>query len=207
MPLWDKLKYGIARTLNRRPSAVLNSQVHKTAAIGNGAQIYNSNIGRYTYVYRSSVICTDIGSFSSIAEECTIGGGNHPISWVSTSPVFHKGKNVLHKNFSKNEFEKYHRTVIGNDVWVGSKSLIKGGVCIGDGAIIGMGSVVTKDVPPYEIWAGVPAKFIRKRFDDSTIEKLQQLKWWELSETQLAECGDFFNEPDKLIKYLEGVIE
>lgn len=203
MPLFDKIKYGVARVLNRKPSAVRGSVIDKTAKVGNGAQIVNCKIGRYTYLYGTSAVQTEIGSFCSIAAGSTIGGGSHPTDWVSSSPVFYKGRNVLKTNFSQNEYAEFKKTIVGNDVWIGSKCLIKGGVTIGDGAVIGMGSVVTKDVPPYEIWAGNPAKCIRKRFDDETIEKLLELKWWELPDEKLKELGNLFNDPKKLIEYFE----
>ena len=203
MSLFDKIKYGVARVLNRRPSAIRGSVIDKTASVGNGAQIVNCKIGRYSYIYGTSAVETEIGSFCSIAAGSSIGGGSHPTDWVSSSPVFYKGRNVLKTNFSQNEYKEYKKTTIGNDVWIGSSCRIKGGVTIGDGAVIGMGSVVTKDVPPYEIWAGNPAKFIRKRFDDETIDKLLKIKWWDLPDEKLEEFGDVFSDPNKLIKYFE----
>ena len=203
MPIIDNLKYGIARVLNRKPSAIRNSKIHKTAKVGNGAQIVNCKIGRYSYVYGTSAVDTEIGAFCSIAAGSNIGSGSHPTDWVSSSPVFYKGKNVLKTNFSQNEYKEYNKTTIGNDVWIGAKCNIKGGITIGDGAVIGMGSVVTKDIPPYEIWAGNPARCIRKRFDDETIEKLLETKWWTLPDEKLKELGDLFNDPKKLIEYFE----
>ncbi len=199
----DKVTYIFARLVSRRPSAVRNSVIHPKASVGNGAQIVNCKIGRYSYVYETSVTETEIGAFCSIAAGCSIGGGSHPTDWVSTSPVFYKGRNVLKTNFSQNEYPEFKKTVIGNDVWIGAKCMIKGGVTIGDGAVIGMGSVVTHDVPPYEIWAGNPARLIRKRFDDKTIQRMLELKWWELSDEQLKKCGDKFSTPSELIRYME----
>lgn len=77
--------------------------------------------------------------------------------------------------------------IIGNDVWIGYEAVILAGVTIGDGAIIGTRAVVTKDVPPYSIVGGVPAKSIRKRFDDETIVELLRLKWWDWSEEKIAQ--------------------
>ncbi len=198
-----KLKYIFARILSKKPSAIKHSSVHKTAAVGNGALIVNSSIGRYTYIYGSSLLHTNLGNFSSIGFDCTIGGGKHPTDWVSSSPVFYRGRNVLKTNFSQNAFSEYAQTTIGNDVWIGSKCLIKGGVTIGDGAIIGMGSVVTHNVPPYEIWAGNPAKCIRKRFDEETIEKLLKLRWWDWEEDRLKKYGNLFRNSEELLKKLE----
>lgn len=195
--------YILCRLINRRPASVKNSIIDKQASIGNAAQVVDSKIGRYTYVYESKIINCDIGAFCSIAADCTIGGASHPITWISTSPVFYSGRNVFGKNFSDNNFESYAKTKIGNDVWIGSKCLIKGGISIGDGAIIGMGSVVTHDVPPYEIWAGNPAKFIRKRFDDETIRHLQKIQWWDFPEEKLHCVGKYFDSPDLFINKMK----
>ena len=197
------VKYLFARLLNRRPSAIQQSVIDKRAAVGNGALITDCRIGKYTYIYNSTAINADIGAFCSIAAGCAIGGGKHPINWVSTSPVFYHGGNVLHKNFAHTEFEEYAHTTIGNDVWIGSRCLIKGGVTIGDGAVVGMGSVVTHDIPPYEIWAGNPARCIRKRFDDEAIAKLLALQWWNWDDEKLEQYGAYFNDPGILFAKLE----
>ncbi|EJT6167524.1 CatB-related O-acetyltransferase [Clostridium perfringens] len=107
----------------------------------------------------------------------------------------------MKKNYSNHKFDIYNKTVIENDVWIGANTLIKSGVKIGNGAIIGMGSVVTKNVPPYEIWAGNPAKCIRKRFDDDIIEKLLLIKWWEYSEEKLTKESENFNNIELFIKH------
>lgn len=199
----NNIKYILSRIINRKPVSIKNSTISKDAAVGNGAQIVDSTVGKYTYIYESKLIATDVGSFCSIAADCTIGGGSHPCDWVSSSPVFYSGKNCMRKNFSANEYDEYKRTRIGNDVWIGSKCLIKGGVKIEDGAIVGMGSVVTHDIPAYEIWAGNPAKRIRKRFDDSTIDKLLDLKWWNMGDEILEDIGKYFNDPDAFFEYIE----
>lgn len=199
-------RYILARALARRPAAILNSKIDKTAKIGNGAQVVSCKIGKYTCLFDSTVVHAEIGAFCSIAKGCVIGGGKHPTDWVSSSPVFYRGSNVLKKNFSQNEFKEYEKTIIGNDVWIGSACLIKSGVKIGDGAIIGMGSVVTHDVPPYEIWAGNPAHLIRKRFDDETVARLQKLEWWNWDDQKLQTYGDLFSDPEKLLSAVEHEI-
>lgn len=197
--LFNKIKYAISRALSFKPRSVLGSNIDKRAKVGHGTQFVNSSIGKYSYVFESTVVNTDIGAFCSIAQGCIIGGAKHPTSWVSTSPVFYKGKNCLKKNYSENEFNEFEKTVIGNDVWIGNGCYIKGGVKIGDGAVIGMGSVVTHDVPPYEIWAGDPAHMIRKRFSDETIENLLKIKWWEWDDAKINGKADIFNSPEKLV--------
>lgn len=199
----SRLTYLLARLLNRRPRAVLNSTIDKKASIGNGAKLVNCQVGRYTYIYGTGLAHTKVGSFCSIASGSSIGGGSHPADWVSSSPVFYNKGNVLRTNFANTPYSEFAQTTIGNDVWIGAKCLIKGGVTIGDGAIIGMGSVVTKDVPPYEIWGGNPAKCIRKRFDEETIAKLMDLQWWDWEETKLQRYGAYFNDPQRLFAKLE----
>lgn len=111
---------------------------------------------------------------------------------VSTSGCFYLKENYTGMCYAINDYQWQTHTVIGNDVWLGFRTVIKGGVKIGDGAVIGSGSIVTKDVGPYEIWAGNPARFIRKRFDDETIEKLLQSKWWDWDDEKLKLVGKSF---------------
>lgn len=183
---------------------IQNSNIDKSAAISAGAKFYRSTIGRYSYIGRSSfIIDTSIGNFCSIGPGCNIGGTGHPIEWVSTSPVFHKWDNILKKNFSRHEYDIFSNTIIGNDVWIATNVMIKAGVKISDGAIIGMGAVVTKDIGPYEIWAGNPARMIKKRFDDSTIEKLLTVKWWDYEEKILQDKAKYFNSISLFLKNIE----
>ena len=93
--------------------------------------------------------------------------------------------------------------MIENDVWLGLNVLVKAGVRIGTGAIIGMGSVVTKDIPAYEIWAGNPARKIRDRFDDETKQKLLESRWWEYDEKKLSELAVNFNNVSDFLQEME----
>ena len=131
---------------------------------------------------------------------CGIGGGFHPTDMVSTSPVFLKGRNILRKNFAGFSYEPSETVEIGNDVWIGDGVYIRSGVKIGDGAVIGAHAVVTRDVAPYTIAAGVPARCIRKRFDEATIEQLSALKWWAWPDEKLEKFGKYFSSPDQLLK-------
>lgn len=197
------LKYIFSRVLRQllSISAIKDSEINSKAKIGLNNQIVNSSIGRYSYTgYGCTIIYAAIGAFSSIADGCTIGGGSHPTEWLSTSPVFYDVKNIFNIHFSKHYYDPYKETRIGNDVWIGTHSLIRGGVTIGDGAIVGMGSVVTKNIGPYEIWAGNPAKLIRKRFSDDVIQELLMRKWWELDELKLRQEAIAFNDISRYLK-------
>lgn len=181
-----------------------DAEVDKTAAICSGVRFYRGRLGRYSYIGNHSFVSdTDIGSFTSISTDCYIGGTAHPTDWVSTSPVFHAWENIMKKNFARHEFDIFHRTRIGNDVWIGNRVMVKAGVTIGDGAVIGMGSVVTKDVGAYEIWAGNPARLIRKRFPEETAEKLEQAAWWDWPDERIARTAEFFNDPEKFMELIQ----
>ena len=106
----------------------------------------------------------------------------------------------MKKNFAQHEFDPFSRTVIGSDVWIGECAMIKAGVKIGNGAVIGMGSVVTKDVGDYEIWAGNPARFIRKRFDDEIISRLKETLWWDQPNAWIEKYAPYFISPGKFIE-------
>lgn len=140
-----------------------------------------------------------IGRFCSIGREVTIGTGHHDINSISTSPFF-KSKVSTLKLADKN---KRIRVLIGNDVWIGDKAVIMSGVTIGHGAVIAAGSIVTKDVPSYSIFAGVPAKFIRDRFSIEVQEKLLDIKWWEFQRDLLKDI-DGADLP-KAIEYLSSL--
>ena len=141
-------------------------------------------IGNYTYgkptvLFENSEANLLIGKFCSIAQGVTIFlGGNHNVDWLTTYPF-----NVLDSDFSNGKKIKGHPTtkgdvVIGNDVWIGRNVTIMSGVKIENGAVIGAGAVVTKNIGAYEVWAGNPAKFIKKRFNQNTIDYLNNLNWW-----------------------------
>lgn len=152
-----KIKRYIAKGLRYilQPPALTNCIIDKTSAVCSGSQINYTIMGRYSYIgHDCFCVNVEIGSFCSIADGCRIGGATHPIQRVSTSPVFHAGKNVMKKNFCNIEPIRTPKTKIGNDVWIGANACIKSGVTIGDGAVIGMGAVVTGDVAPYEIRGG-----------------------------------------------------
>ncbi len=185
-------------------SSIKKCKIHKTSKVMASGLYYNSTVGRFTYFgYGCRVVNCSIGAFCSISDDVYIGGGGHPLNHVSTSPVFHKGKNILGKVFYPHEFVPTRKTSIGNDVWIGYGAIIKSGINIGTGAVIGTGSVVTKDIPPYEIWAGNPAKLIRSRFSVEIIDKLLSSKWWEMPEDWLYENAEIFSNVEKFIEKVD----
>lgn len=130
-----------------------------------------------------------IGKFCSIAcgAKFILNSANHKLSSLSTYPfpIFFEEWGLDIKDVSTT-WDNKGNIVIGNDVWIGYEAVIMAGVTIGDGAIIGTRALVTKDVPPYTIVGGLPAKPIRKRFDDETISALLKIKWWNWSTDKIA---------------------
>lgn len=160
----------------------LKSIIHPNVHMLENSIVNDSKINSYTYIGKNCLIQnTSIGKFCSIANDVLIGLGKHPIDHFSTSTLFYRKNNTLKiELINRNlEFEEYKTINIGNDVWIGARAIIMDGVKIGDGAIIATNAVVVKDVPPYAIVGGVPAKIIKYRFSMEKIEELQEQKWWE----------------------------
>jgi acetyltransferase-like isoleucine patch superfamily enzyme len=185
----DGVKYhpnSIKGSLVAEPPISFHAVVKGHCSIG-----YLSYIGKNSEIYN-----TDIGRFCSIANNFTSGPTNHPTDRIS-SHLFSFANHGPFKDcpeyldwMRKPALESNsQRVIIGNDVWIGRDVTIKRGIKIGDGAIIGAGSVITKDVPEYSIVGGIPAKFIRSRFDEQTIARLKAIKWFnfDLRKSQIPD--------------------
>ncbi|MBF0211932.1 MAG: CatB-related O-acetyltransferase [Magnetococcales bacterium] len=150
----------------------------------------NVQVGDFTYISDGTTIgMATLGRYCSIGPECKIGLGRHPSEgFVSTHPIFFSTARPCQITFAdRGYFEEHQPIVIGHDVWLGARVLVMDGVTIGDGAIVAAGAVVTRNVPPYAIVGGVPAKIIRYRFPEETINDLLERKWWNLPPELLAE--------------------
>jgi virginiamycin A acetyltransferase len=127
-----------------------------------------------------------IGKYCQIGSDVAIHTTNHPVNYMST---------YINKNLFEGELtslKEINTVIIGNDVWIGHGVIIVGNITIGNGAILAAGSVITKNVAPYTIVAGVPAKEIKKRFSEQIIEEIEGLKWWDLSENELENIKPLF---------------
>lgn len=168
----------------------------------------DSTLEKYSYIQANSVINNaQIGPFCSIAGNVQIGLANHPTNMVSTHPSFYDNTQPLPYFFTHSKLFNniLPKTTIDADVWIGQGAMIKAGIHIGVGAVIGAGAVVTKDVAPYSIVAGIPARVIKRRFDDVTCQRLIDSKWWELDDTILTRLSSFFSDPYKFLDALDNV--
>lgn len=176
-----------------------------------GGFSYINDGGRFSH--------TSIGRYCSIAEEVVCGPGQHNHSFFSTHPFIYDPNGAssgLDEYQAFNEISGHHpptpiavprsvttnTVVIGNDVWIGMRSLIMSGVSVGDGAVIAAGAIVTKDVEPYTIVGGVPAKPIGKRFDEETIRQLMELRWWQYDMGKVSPHVNYGN-PGEVIQFMK----
>lgn len=167
--------------------------------IGGSSIIVDSNLGRNTYVAGAKVAHADVGSFCSIGPEALIGPGSHPTHFVSTNPLFYSTRTLFGWSFAdKDLVDDTARIHIGSDVWIGARAIVFNGVRIGHGAIVGANALVNKDVPPYAIVAGVPARLLRMRFPDNVVNALLEWHWWDLSDDLLRQLAPQFCAANRL---------
>ena len=194
----------------RNPSCTIKSgligrnvRLGRKNHIGYGSQITADSIGDYTYINNYCLIdrnVKSIGKYCSIAYNCRIGLGSHPTDWVSTHPFAYAKKYGFRSNNIPFSDKAELKTIIGNDVWIGANSTILAGVIIGDGAIIGAHSLVTKDVAPYSVVIGSPARHIKFRISEDNIARLMEIKWWNWEYKKIAANIELFQNPEKLIE-------
>ena len=172
MAIWDK-----------------RSSFTKYTQLKRGVKLNNSHIGKYTRIgLHSEVTNATVGNFSVIAMDTVVGAGAHPTNLMSPHLIFYKkGAWQWHEDWiGKIDFNENKPIHIGNDVWIGRRCIIMDGVTIGDGAFVAAGAIVTKDVPPFAIVGGIPAKVIKYRFPEEVIKKLMEIQWWNLPDEEIT---------------------
>ena len=183
------------------------------------ATVSRVDLGAFSYAVSGFYSAVSIGRYTSIGEQVQIGRSNHALTWTSTSPFFYLREKLFAVGDSFENSVDYHaysaptrdagpatafkQIKIGNDVWVGHGALIRPGVSIGDGAIVGAMAVVVKDVPPYAVVAGNPATIRRMRLPPLIVAGLIKSQWWRYAPWQLS--GVDFTNPEKTIDQLAEV--
>lgn len=178
------------------------------------------SVGAFSYFVSGTIQYFKIARYCSIASDINFGPGPHPISWLSSHPFQFRNNFRFNVGHEFCDSDTYHNHVIcpqeersavpkwgfvGNDVWVGNGALILPGITVGDGSVIAARAVVTKDVPPYAIVGGNPARIIKFRFSDSLIEKLLAIRWWRFAPWQLD--GIQFHRVEQAIDTITSRIE
>lgn len=177
---------------------IVSSSFSPKSNIASTAIFYSSCIDDYSYVAdHAKCAVTTIGRFCSIGPNVVCGWGKHPLNRPSTSPVFFSTLKQCGISFVKeNCFDELEPVCIGHDVWIGANAVVLNGLTIGHGAVVAAGAVVTRDVAPYSIVGGVPAKPLRSRFSSQQIERLLRLKWWDFPDVFLEENALSFSSED-----------
>ena len=196
-----KLKYRGKVRFNTTTRIDVSSTFEGANVIGDNTR-FCGILGYGSYICNDCSIIGSVGRFTSIAAEVNNAQGVHPITapYVTTSPMFFSLKKQSGITFAKEQlFEEMRAPIqIGNDCWIGQRAFFVGGLTIGDGAVVLAGAVVTKDVPPYAVVGGVPAKILKYRYDEETIDFLLEKKWWNMPIEWLKENSELLCDIEKL---------
>ncbi|UTW67142.1 CatB-related O-acetyltransferase [bacterium SCSIO 12643] len=197
-----KLKHPTAKCSK---SAVINNvDFGEYTQVTSNASLSNTKLGDYSSVGRNTTINhADIGKFCSISWNVTIGATSHPDNHITT----HAFPYISQFGMVKKNKKIKVKTIVGNDVWIGTNVVIMPGISIGNGAIIGAGSIVTKNVPDYAVVVGVPAKITRYRFTSQEINILSKLEWWNWPRERIKNNIELFKIPitESLLKKLKDI--
>lgn len=213
-----RLYYSNSVTFHKGVRVSRKNKFHGANLLGSDTVFAHSTLGYASYVAeRSQITKTQIGSFSCIGGNVRTGLGRHPAKeFASVHPAFYSTTKISGFSFVKRQLFEEHIysdnnnkffVIIGSDVWVGNNVLIMDGVTLGHGSIIAAGSVVTKSVEPYTIVAGVPARPIRKRFNEQDINFLLELKWWDKDINWIRHHAAYFKSVDELRNHCDKVSE
>jgi acetyltransferase-like isoleucine patch superfamily enzyme len=178
---------------------IMCSKLHGYNYINKKSVLYNCDIGKFSYIAQNAVLYNmSMGMFCSVGSDLHIVAATHPTSFISTSPYFYQHSpfpGVVSPFCKENiNHSQVKKVTIGNDVWIGERVTLMGGITIGDGAIIGANALVTKDVPSYSIVGGVPAKILKYRFSEDVILNLLNIQWWNKDEKWFKEHIDLYHK-------------
>jgi len=183
------------------PSAsVRDCVLGRYTEVGARTSMIESRMDDYSYVVNDcEIIYTSIGKFCSIAAMVRINPGNHPMWRITQSHFTYRASTYFEGEEDEAAFFDWRRSYpvrLGHDVWIGHGAIVLPGRSVGNGSVIAAGSVVTKDVSPYTVVAGVPARPVKRRFDEATAEAIEALAWWDWDHDRLRDALADFRELD-----------
>lgn len=199
----DRLQWMIGRRLRWQRSvegfsAAINTYADKECDFKPYSSLHaktwlsHVSVGMSSYIAGARVSHAMVGNFCSIGPEVLIGLGMHPTEWISTHPAFYSDGLETKLSLCRTKYTQHKTTTVGHDVWIGARAILLDGVSIGNGAIIAAGAVVTTDVEPYAVVAGVPARTIKFRFDEAVRHDLLALQWWNLPLDKIKNVAKYF---------------
>lgn len=215
-PTTPKIRYGFSpSTLPARSKLSIEAPAVFQGQLRSGNSL---SIGAFTGIFGGKWSTATVGRYCSIAPNCDVASNQHPLNWLSSSMIqyvdnVHEWRDIYEERYNKKinpgfstdrTFVSNSPVSIGNDVWIAYGVTILSGVSIGDGAVVAANAVVTKDVPPFSIAGGVPARIIKQRFPDKIINRLQEMRWWNYALFDL-DCNAWSN-PEKTLDILENAI-
>ncbi len=219
-PYFYKWKWGDRVRIHRGANVSLSSTFEGGSQI-HGDAFFHGHLGYGSYIAPGCQLSARVGRFTNIAPYVICNSGQHPYTepFVTTSPCFFSlmtKQNVntqagftyateqLFEEFRMVDYKNNIAVNIGNDCWLGQRCFLAGGITIGDGAVVLAGAVVTKDVPPYAIVGGVPAKVLKYRYDEETIALLLKVKWWDKDEEWLKANWRLMTDMEKFKDYFKN---
>lgn len=210
--VWLRIKWRKQIKIQKGCNIGYSSAFEGANYMGKGS-VFSGVMGYGSYIGDRSNINGRIGRYASIAGNVNVVNGFHPTdTYVAMHPSFYSDTcSVRIPPRGKTDFvehryadpKKKHAVIIGNDVWIGQGASLIAGVTIGDGAVVAAGAVVTKDVPPYTVVGGVPAKPIKKRFSDEQIEKLLAFRWWDQPQNWIMANRERFDTIEDFLKLIK----
>jgi len=193
--------------------------IHRDAVIEPYAHIFRGMVipralGAFSYSFSPCDVALSVGRYCSISWSVEMMGSAHPDGWASTSPFSYNPRPIggfqsylrdVGGSYVVHAFDQGPQAVtIGHDVWIGASVMLKRGITIGDGAMIGARSLVTRDVPPYAVMAGSPARLLRYRFPDAVIERFQRAAWWRFGPDMVQACD--VRDPERFLDRFEALL-
>ncbi len=212
LTLWCKwLAFALIQQFRHRKKHLLirsgahfaNTRFGQFNTLYDRAFLTDVELGDYSYVGRDNVVAyTEIGKFTCLGPEVIVGLPKHPSQgFISAHPAFYSTAKQAQFTFVDSMlFDEFDKVRIGHDVWIGTRAIVMGGVTIGNGAIIGAGAVVTKDVPSYAVVAGIPARVLRYRFEPEQIDMLEKIEWWNRDLDWLKTNAHYFHRVDDFFR-------